>query len=132
MKKIEIETKVSDLSDLDLQGENCNLSEVILNNNTNTSCKIYSDTPHGNTVCDQKIETGTKPTPNQSEFCNYSNFKSKSKHFSKDLSKAYKASHPRVWCIFCENNYHWSHSCQMFRSKEEYWHKILTERRCKM
>ena len=40
-------------------------------------------------------------------------------------------SHTRQWCIFCENNTHFSHSCQKFRSKEQYWEQVLTERRCK-
>ena len=37
----------------------------------------------------------------------------------------------RQWCIFCKNNNHLSHSCQKFRSKEQYWELILAERRCK-
>ena len=37
----------------------------------------------------------------------------------------------RLWCVFCQKSDHSSHFCQRFRSKEEYWAKVLSERRCK-
>ena len=58
-------------------------------------------------------------------------------HFGIDLppikcpKNSFHKFHTRLWCIFCQKSDHNSHFCQRFRSKEEYWEKVLCERRCK-
>ena len=64
------------------------------------------------------------PQPNHATELDVNNFQ------PVNVSRNFK-SHSRLWCIFCKNNNHFSHSCLKFRSKEQYWGQILAERRCK-
>ena len=50
---------------------------------------------------------------------------------TKGFKNFYNKSFPALLCVFCHNYGHISHRCHQFRSKEEYWLKVLSERRCK-
>ena len=53
------------------------------------------------------------------------------KVFSQPSKTPYIQPNPLLFCIFCEVADHFSHECEIFKTSQLFWKKILDDRRCK-